>query len=186
MAVEPERYRFTLTEYHRMIEAGVLHEDCPVELIEGELLTMSPIGGRHASCVDRLNRVFSRRLGDDVIVRIQNPVEVGGRSEPGPDVLLLKARADFYASGHPKPEDVFLIVEVADTSLEYDRQVKIPLYARNGVPEVWLVDLTHDYVVVYREPLEDMYGVTQVFRRGETICPQAFPDLEVGVDEILG
>lgn len=186
MAVEIQRYRFTLGEYHRMIEAGVLGEDYPVELIDGEILTMSPIGLKHASCVDRLNRLFNRRLGDTVIVRVQSPIQVGERSEPEPDVSLLRPRDDFYASAHPLPEQVLLVVEVADTSVEYDQQVKAPLYARNGIPELWLVDLGREHVVVYREPLADSYRTTRVFRRGETISPLAFPDLALGVAEILG
>ena len=186
MALQPARRLFTATEYYRMAEAGVLTEDDRVELIDGEILEMSPIGRRHSACVARLTSVFSQRLGAAVIVWPQNPVRLSERSEPEPDLALLRPRPDFYASAHPTPADVLLIVEVGDTSVEYDRQVKAPLYAHSGIPELWIVDLNRHHLGVYRDPSEAGYGTTRVLRRGESISPLAFPDLTIAVDDILG
>ena len=124
-----------------MGQAGILGEDDRLELLEGEIVEMAPIGSRHQSVVDRLTRLFSNRVGDAAVVRVQGPVRLGDDSEPQPDLLLLRRRADFYATAHPGPEDVLLLVEVPDTSTEYDREVKLPLYARHGIAEVWLVGL---------------------------------------------
>jgi Uma2 family endonuclease len=137
MAVQPTRYRFTRADYYRMAEAGILGEGDRVELIEGEIYRMSPIGPMHAGGVDRLNRLFSRTFGDAVIVRVQNPVVLDDYSEPEPDLTLLRPRADFYTGEHPNPEDILLAVEVADSSADWDRRVKAPLYVRSGIPELW-------------------------------------------------
>ena len=186
MEVQVSKRLFTVDEYHRMAEAGILGEDDRVELIEGEIVEMTPIGSRHAAVVDRLNRLFSRRAGEHVIVRVQNPIRLGERSEPQPDVTLLRFREDFYASSHPGPEDVLLVVEVAETSAEYDRRVKVPLYARFGIPEAWLVDLEGEAVEVYRDPSPEGYRRAEILRRGSRLSPSSFPDLELSVDEILG
>lgn len=148
---------------------------------------MSPIGDRHASVVARMSRVFSTRLGDRSIVWPQNPVGLRVvRSVPQPDVALLCPRDDFYAKGRPGPDDVLLLIEVMDTSVETDRGVKLPLYARAGVAEVWLADLNADSLGVYRLPTASGYGDARVLRRGERIIPQAFPDLTLTVAELLG
>ena len=186
MSIQLLRRRFTVQEYNQMAEAGILSEDDRLELIEGEIVEMSPIGKRHAACVDRLNRLFSLRLQQRVIVRVQNPIHLSDRSQPQPDVTLLQPRSDFYAEGHPQPEDILLLVEVADTSVDYDREVKVPLYAQAGIYEIWLVDLVGEYVEVYREPAPNGYGEVQQRRRGEYISVQAFPDLDLSVNEVLG
>jgi len=186
MGVRVSRRLFTVEEYHRMAEVGILGEDDRVELIEGEIVEMTPIGSRHAAVVDRLNRLFSRRAGEHAIVRVQNPIRLGERSEPQPDVTLLRFREDFYSSGHPGPGDVLLVVEVAETSAEYDRRVKVPLYARFGIPEVWLVDLEGEAVEVYRDPSPEGYRRAEIFRRGSSLSPSSFPDLELSVEEIIG
>jgi Uma2 family endonuclease len=134
MGVQVQRRLFTVEEYHRMAEAGILSEDDRVELIEGELVTMSPIGSRHAACVARLTALLFP-VGGRGILWVQNPIRLGARSEPQPDVALLRYRPDFYASAHPGPEDVLLVVEVAETSADADRSLKIPLYARYGIPK---------------------------------------------------
>jgi Uma2 family endonuclease len=152
MAVQALRRLFTADEYHRMTQAGILSEDDRVELIEGEIVQMSPIGSRHARCVRLLNRIFSKGVGDRAIVDVQNPIRLGERLEPQPDVALLRPRPDFYAGVHPGPEDVLLIAEVMERSAAFDREVKAPLYARSGIPEVWWVDLEEEVVEVYREP----------------------------------
>ncbi|GIX47743.1 MAG: hypothetical protein KatS3mg131_1954 [Candidatus Tectimicrobiota bacterium] len=186
MAVTLPKRRFTVAEYHKMAEAGILGEDDRVELIEGELVAMSPIGSRHATCVRRLNALLSRGAGERAIVDVQNPVRLGEHSEPQPDLALLKPRADFYAAEHPGPEDLLLVVEVAETSAEYDREVKVPLYARFGVPEVWLVDLAGECVEVYRHPSPQGYQVVQTLRRGDTVAPLLLPELSLAVDALLG
>lgn len=148
----PRRRRFTVDEYYRMAEAGILHEDDRVELIEGELIEMSPIGSEHAGCVDALGTLFHERLGSLVHVRIQNPVRLSQRLEPEPDVALLRPRADRYRDSHPGAADILLLIEVADTSLAYDKRTKLRLYAREGVPETWIVDLGGSRVEAHRRP----------------------------------
>ncbi len=178
--------RFTVEEYHRMVEAGILGEDDRVELIEGEIIEMPPISSAHAGCVDRLAMRLMEGLRRRAIVRVQGPIRLGERSEPMPDLALLRPRADFYASAHPGPEDVWLVIEVAETSGAYDRERKLPLYGRAGIPETWVVDLEREEVVVGRDPSPEGYRTLCIARRGETLAPLAFPDLILSVDEILG
>jgi Uma2 family endonuclease len=147
---------------------------------------MAPIGSRHAACVKRLNNLFSRQVGDRAVVGVQDPVRLDEYSEPQPDLTLLRPRPDYYAGGHPGPEDVLLVVEVAETSAEYDRQIKVPLYARAGIREVWLVDLAASAVEVYREPTPEGYRQVRRFGRGETLSPEALPDINLALDDILG
>lgn len=177
---------FTTAEYHRMGETGILRPTDRVELIEGEILRMSPIGRRHAGCVNRLTELFSRRLAGKVIVQVQNPVVLDAHSEPQPDVTLLRRRADFYSDQHPNPEDVLLLVEVVDSSAGYDRSIKLPLYARRGVPECWLVDLEHERIEVYRGPALRAYRQQTHYARGKRLAPRAFPRTFFRVNEILG
>ncbi len=187
MAVVLKRRRFTVDEYHRMREAGILGEDDRVELIEGEIVEMAPIGPLHAGIVDRIAHVFSRGLGDRVIVRIQNPIQLSKEnSELQPDVTLLHPRLDFYIRSHPGAGDVFLVAEVMDSSVEKDRRVKLPLYARAGIPEVWLVDLNTERVETYRYPALDGYRDVQILRSGEALAVEAFPDLTLTVADLLG
>lgn len=178
--------RFTVEEYYRMAQAGILSEDDRVELIEGAIVEMAAIGSRHAGCVKRLQRLFHRRVGERAVVSVQNPVRLGRYSEPQPDLALLRLRPDFYASAHPGPGDVLLIVEVSETSADADREVKVPLYARAGVPEVWLVDLEGQVIEVCRKPSAEGYREARQVRRGEALSPEAFPDLAPAADEILG
>ncbi|MBM2812424.1 MAG: hypothetical protein HW416_3183 [Chloroflexi bacterium] len=186
MAVERARRLFTVADYYRMAETGILAEDDRVELIEGEIVEMPPIGDRHASCVGRTTDLFFRLFGNLARVWVQNPVRLSNRSEPVPDLMLLQPRPDFYVSGHPKASDVLLLVEVSDSSEAYDRRVKLPLYAREGVPEVWIVDLGRSVVRVHREPSPTGYALVATHRRGERIAPAAFPDIVIKIEEILG
>jgi Uma2 family endonuclease len=181
------RRRFTVEEYHRMGETGILPEDSRIELIAGDIVVREPIGVHHASTVDRLNRVWTSRLGSRAIVRIQNPVQFPREdSELQPDVMLLRPCEDFYATRHPEAPDVLLLIEVADTTLRLDRRVKIPLYARAGVREVWLVDLTMARLEVCREPVGDRFGNVRVLTRGERVLPEVFPDLTIDVADLVG
>ena len=184
MAAQVARRMFTTDEFHRMAEAGILSEDDRVELIEGEIVRMSPIGSRHAACVDRLNAAF-RRLGKRAIVRVQSPIVSGRHSEPQPDLTVLKPRADFYAARHPGSRDVLLVIEVIDTSSDYDRGTKVPLYARASVPEVWLVDLEREVIEVHRRPTLRSYRERTQFSRGQRLSPAAFPRTMFRVSELL-
>ncbi|GIX49188.1 MAG: hypothetical protein KatS3mg131_3399 [Candidatus Tectimicrobiota bacterium] len=185
MATQRTRRRFTVDEYEQMGRAGILGEDDRVELIAGEIVEMTPIGSRHAACVARLTHLLSHQLGSRAIVWVQNPLRLGALSEPQPDLCLLKPREDFYAAGHPGPQDVLLLVEVAETSVASDREVKLPLYSRFGLPEVWLVNLPEACLEVYRQPAPAGYQETRRFGRGDCLAPLAFPDLALVVDDVL-
>ena len=179
VALSPTAYRFTVKDYHRMAEADIFEPDDRVELIDGEVVEMSPIGTRHAACVSRLSHLLMPQSAGRLIVRVQLPIQVGEMSEPQPDVALLRPRADFYEDHHPMPPDVHLVVEVADSSLRHDLLRKAPLYIAGGVPEVWVVDLVAEVVHVTRG------GTTSQLRAGESLAPLAFPDLVLEVTAIL-
>ena len=186
MPVQILKRLFTVEEYHRMAQAKILGEDDRVELIEGEIVEMTPIGSRHAAIVGRLTHLFSEQVGRKAIVWVQNPIRLGEHSEPQPDISLLKPKDDFYASAHPGPEDVLLLVEVSETSAEYDREVKLPLYARFGIPEVWLVDLEGKAIEVYRDPSSEGYREVQTPGYDAILSPDFLPELKIPVREILG
>jgi Uma2 family endonuclease len=166
--------------------AGVLTEDDRVELLDGQVVEMSAIGPPHASTVDRLANLFIRRLRDRANVRVQNPIILDRWSEPQPDVCLLVPRADFYALAHPQPGDVLLAVEVMDTSRGYDRALKLPLYAKAELREVWLVDPKSRAIEVYRWPALRRYRLHETFKRGQVIMPLAFPRTRFRIAELLG
>jgi Uma2 family endonuclease len=179
------RYRITVAEYHRMIDAGILTEYHPIELIHGELLVKPPKGARHSACVTRMNRLFYSRFGDAIIVSVHNPVVLDD-SEPEPDVKLIRFRPDFYRSGKPRPADVFLVIEVADSSFEFDRDVKGPLYAVNGIPEYWLVNLNDNSVTVYRQPQAGRYAAERRCTSSDVLDLLALPGVTLTVADILG
>ncbi len=178
--------RFSVKEYYLMAEAGILSPRDRVELIDGEIVQMAPIGSYHAACVDTLSNLFKEMLGRRVIVRVQNPVRLGERSEPEPDIALLRPRADAYRDAHPGPDDVMLIVEVSHSTVEYDRDVKTPLYAEAGIPELWLVNLDEDYIDGLSDPVGAGYRAVRRYVRGERIVPALLPDALLDVSEILG
>ncbi len=186
MAMPLAHRRFTVDEYYRMAEAGILGEDDRVELLDGEIIEMTPIGDRHAATVTRLDDLFHERVGQRATVRVQNPVRLHHYAEPEPDVALVARREDRYVGGHPVPADVLLIVEVADTSLVYDRERKLPAYAAAGIPEVWLVDLTADRIEVYREPSGGAYRDRRVLGREAALTVLRLPDVALPASEILG
>jgi len=187
MAVMVRRYRFTVDEYERLAQARVLTQCDRTELLDGEIVEMTPIGDRHASVVARLTSLFSRHLSDRSIVWAQNPIQLRAvRSMPQPDVVLVRPRADFYSTGKPGADDVLLLVEVMDTSSDTDRSVKLPLYARAGIAEVWLLDLTTDRVEIFRQPTLAGYRAVEALERDERKTPQAFPDLSLTVADLLG
>lgn len=186
MSVQFQKHYFTVDEYYRMAKGGVFSADDRVELIEGEVVEMSPIGSTHQGCVDELSSILASRLGRAAIVRVQGPIHIDEYSEPQPDISLLKPRRDFYRRSHPTPADVLLVVEVADTSLEYDRNVKLPLYARAGIPEAWLIVLTKESIEVHSEPKNGKYQKLQRLKRGKKLTSATIPGLALNVDDILG
>ncbi len=150
-------WRFTVDDYQRMGETGILHEDDRVELIEGEIVALPPIGSPHGGRVKHLNRILAGAVGEYAIIAVQDPVVLGIRSEPEPDIAILRPRPDFYTDAHPMAADVLLLIEVADSSLQYDLNVKVPLYARHGIPEVWVVDIAHRQVLRFSRPANGTY-----------------------------
>lgn len=179
------QHRFSVAEYHRMAETGILHPDVRVELLDGRIIDMSPIGPFHGGITKRLNRIFTRLARGRWIVSVQDPLRLDDHSEPEPDLMLVKPAADDYTSRHPQPEDVFLLIEVSDTTLDYDREEKLPAYGRAGIPEVWILNLNDKTIEVYREPHSTGYGSTTVLRAGDEAAPLAFPDAAVNVAELL-
>lgn len=183
--VEVARRLFTVEEYHRMADAGVLRENERVELIDGEIVEMAPIGTRHIGCVINATRLFITRLGDRAVVSPQNPVVILPRSEPQPDVVLLRPPTVSYSRERPASEHVLLAVEVADTTVRFDRFVKGRLYARAGIPEFWLCLAADGAIEVYRRPSAEGYaGVTQ-HGPGQTVSPLAFPDVSFAVSDFF-
>ncbi len=179
------RWRFTVAEYHQLIETGVFGEDDHVELIGGDLVMMSPIGSEHAGQVNWLTGLLVQKTAGRAVVAVQNPVRLDDYSEPQPDLAVLCPRADFYRRSNPAPAEVLLLIEVADTSADYDRDVKMRAYARAGIMEAWLVDLTAGWIEVYREPSPAGYKLLRKALPGETVSPLAFPDVVVAVDDII-
>lgn len=174
----------TVDEYHEAVHAGILREDDPVELIEGRLVLRQPIGSRHAATVTRLNRLLTRAVGEEAVVWVDNPVRLLPRSEPQPDLMLLKPRVDDYAAALPSASEALLAVEVADSTLHFDREVKVPLYARHQIPEVWLVDLVHRRLIVYTDPAPEGYRSARVLEAGE-VAPGLMPQVKVSVEQLL-
>ncbi len=186
MVVVLPKYRFTVTDYHRMVDAGILDEDARVELLDGEVVPKDPVKPPHAAAVDRATRFFFGHCGDDVHIRIQGPARLDEYSEPEPDIQLLRHREDFYAEAHPRPGDVLLAIEVSDTSLRKDRKIKLPLYARSGVPEVWIWNLKARRLEVSRGVQPDGYADLLVLGLDDKIAPVLLPDLEITARELFG
>ena len=182
---------FSLEEYHWLIEHGFFHEDERVELIQGILHQMSPKGLRHAACLTRGLRIFNAALSDRACVRAQDPITLpDSNSEPEPDLVVAQRREDDYASHHPLPENVLLVIEIANSSLDYDRRVKVPLYAAAGISEYWLVNLQEDKIEVYREPTTPALGTPyyrqrQISSVQDTVTPTHFPDCAIPVADLL-
>jgi|SRR5579859_1184832 len=177
--------RITVDQYEHMVQAGVFAEDERIELIEGQILNMSPIGSAHSGQVKRLNRILAKQVADLALISIQDPIRLP-QSEPQPDLALLKPRDDFYASAHPTARDVLLVVEVADTSADYDRNEKIPLYGRSGIAEAWLIDLANRSIEVYRGPGRAGFAEKKTYAHGDELAPVALPEIHLAVAEILG
>lgn len=179
------KHRFTTKDYYRMAETGLLKPDARVELLDGEIIDMSPIGPPHGGATKRLNRFFTGVARSRWLVAVQDPVHLDEHSDPQPDLMLLRPAPDDYSTRHPGPKDVLLLIEVADTSLDYDRGKKLPAYGRAGIPEVWIIDLLEQTIEIYRQPHAAGYGSIAVLRAGEKASPQPFPDAEVNVADLF-
>ena len=176
--------RFTVEEFRRMGELGLLRDDERVELLDGDLILMSPIGYRHATTLNRLNKFFIRKSADRYDVSPQHPIEVFGNHQPQPDLVLMRTDVDGKVR-HPRPADIFLLIEIADSSLTLDTGTKLPEYARAEIAEYWIVNLTEDRFEVHRRPVFDRYEEVLTFGRDESVAPLAFPDLLVPVGKMI-
>jgi Uma2 family endonuclease len=179
------RRRFTVAEYYCMGEAGILKPDERTELIEGEIIVMPPIGPAHSAGGSRAERTLHERLGRRAIIRSQNPVRLPDDSEPQPDIVLARMDPEDYRAAHPRPEDIYLVVEISDTTLISDREKKLPLYARAGIPETWLMNLPDDRIEVYRDPASEGYRSITLVPRDGAVSPIAFPDVTIPCAEML-
>jgi len=186
MTALPKRKIFTVDEYHKMIDAGVFVGNSDFELIEGEIVKKMTQGDFHIACINRLTRLFSRSCGDEVILSVQNAVVINDISEPEPDVALLKFREDFYASGKTSAEDVLLLIEVSDSTVKYDRDVKISLYAEAEVAEVWLVNLPKQVLEVYTQAAKGKYKLVRKYEKTETVSTLFLSEIKLKVSDILG
>ena len=184
--------RLRVSEYHKMGEEGILSEDERIELIEGVIIQMSPKGSRHSAVTSQMVATFYEQLVIErkAMLRVQEPIILTDDTEPEPDLALVKIREGTYAEAHPRPDDVLLLIEVADTSLEHDKDIKLPRYAASGIEEVWIVNLVDNIIEVYREPLvladgTAGYRTRRDFVKGDTLTPQAVPSLEIAIDDVL-
>jgi len=182
---QPMRLRFTVDEYYRMIELGMLKDYEKAEIIEGELIRKMTIGDRHAAIVNFLTRFFVKNVSDDILVSVQNPVRLSDYNEPEPDVTLADLQK-YDGKRHPQPSEIILIVEVSDSTLKYDRDVKLALYAEAEIPEVWIVNLPNDIIEVHQKPSVGIYQLAKIFKRGEILSSEVLPDLSIAAAEILG
>lgn len=176
---------WTREDYHRMGEAGIIAPTARVELIEGEVLTMSPIGPGHSSTVMLLDRYFHELLGDRALCRVQSPIVLGDDSEPEPDIAIVRPQPDFYRDRHPASGDVILVIEVSESSLTFDLVDKAALYARHGIPEYWVVDLNRNIVIVHRALSGLAYSSVTECDRSQQIAPAAFADASLDLREIM-
>lgn len=185
MAVQAERRLFSVADYHKMAEAGILKPTDRVELIHGEIVKMSPINSQHAGHVLRINVLLNKLLADIAFVNIQNPVQIDEFSEPEPDIAILKPSVHFYTQHHPQPADVYFLIEVADSSLQYDRETKLPLYAQAGIPEVWIINLKKRCIEIYQIPQDNRYKINNLAYPDDTI-ELPFPGISVQGSDFLG
>ena len=182
----PEPYKFDVHQYHEMAKAGILTKDDRVELIRGEIIAMSAIGNEHMATVDSSNMFWAQAVGGRAIVRIQGSVRLDESNEPQPDVTLLRRRDDFYRSRSAGPADILLIVEVSDSSLAYDRRVKLKLYAEFEIPEVWIANIPSRTIEAYTDPSNGEYTTRRTFHPGQTVSPAAFSDVALPVADVIG
>ena len=183
MTTQIQRRAFTVDEYHAMAEAGILTREDRVELLDGEIIAMVPIGSRRASCVDSLSELLFEGLQGRAILRVQGPVRLDAASEPQPDLMLLKRRD--YSRSHPGPDDALLLIEVSDTTIDFDRNEKLPIYARSGIPEVWIVNLDARSVEVYSAPVNGEYAESRLIGTDGSLTPTRFEDMSLPVSRVI-
>ncbi len=181
---EPRRFRFSVDEYYKMIEQGILKNYEKSEIIDGELIEKMPIGDKHGYIVDRLNRFFIKNVSDDIVVRIQNPLRLSDFHEPEPDIVLADL-TKYDGKRHPRPAETLIVVEVSDSTLKYDREDKLPLYGEAKIPEVWIVNIPSSIVEVHQKPNVGVYQLVNIYKQGENVQSSILPDLSISVDEIL-
>lgn len=177
--------KFTIKEYHQMGKANVFHPQERLELIRGEIIKISPIGLKHASMVNRLANLLGYKLYEKAIISVQNSIRLNDNSEPQPDLVLAKFREDFYANKPMEAEDIYLLIEVSDSTIKYDREIKIPLYAENNINEVWLVNINNNSLEIYRKPENKSYQTIQILNSNQTIYPLNFPELIINLSTIF-
>ena len=184
--VGPVRHKLDVDQYYRIADAGVFGEEDRIELIDGDLIDMAPISQAHAAIVSALAEALFVACAGRAIVWPQNPIRLDRLSEPQPDLAVLRRLADFYSGERPGPADVLLLVEVADSSLRFDRTVKLPPYARAGIAELWIVDLRQRVLSAYRKPAGDGYAETTTHTSGDQLALVLAPEIVVRLDLILG
>lgn len=186
MSLQVAKHFFTVAEFERMGKAAIFSEDARLELIEGEIVESSPIGSRHAACVKRLSRFLNQATSDTAIISTQDPIQLDDFTAPQPDIALLRLKDDFYESAHPKPQDVLLVIEVADTTVDYDRLIKLPLYAKAGIPEVWIINLPAELIEIYATPINGAYQAATQVKKNEQVQAQTLSSLSIPADMIPG
>lgn len=186
MTIIPQKHRFNVSDWHQLGEKNFFLPNARMELIEGEIIDMVPIGSSHAGCVSWLTQFFVTQVAGSAIVKVQDPVQLSHFSEPQPDLMILRPEPHFYRKRHPTPADVLLLIEVSESTLHYDRHTKIPLYARHGIIETWIVNLEQNCIEVYLNPQELDYQEKHIFQRGEVIIPSQLAHIKVAVAEVLG
>lgn len=185
MAVQPTKLCFTVNDYYRMAEAGIFAEDARLELVNGEVIEMTPIGSRHAACVKKLTELLYNSLSKKVQIGVQDPILLNDFTEVRPDISLLRRKKDFYAKRHPNANEVYLVIEIADTSITYDRSIKLPLYAQAGIAEIWIIDLQNEVVEISSDPDGGDFLKKTIYKTGESVRSNIFPELIIPVNEIL-
>jgi Uma2 family endonuclease len=181
---QPRRLRFSVDEYYKMIELGMLKDYEKAEIIDGELIQKMPIGDKHAAVVNRLTRIFVKNVSDDILVSVQNPLRLSDFNEPEPD-LVLADLTKYDGNRHPRPEEVILLVEVSDSALKYDRDFKIPLYAEAGIPEVWIVNLPSNHIEIHQKLNSEIYQLVKIFKADATVISESLPGFSIAVEDIL-
>lgn len=169
MTTEVVKRLINVNEYYKMAEVGILKPEVRVELINGEIYQMGPIGSKHAAVVNKLASLLNSLFKDQIVIGIQNPISFDNKNEPEPDIALLKYRPDFYVSTLPEPTDVLAIIEVSDYSIKYDKEVKAPLYAAHGIEEYWIINLNNNQIEIFSNPKGDIYRETQIYKPGDEL-----------------
>ncbi len=185
MLLTPQKHKVSVSEWHKMGEHNIFPPDTRMELIKGEIINMAPIGPSHASCVRHLLEMFAEQKGKTAILDVQNPIQLGTLSEPEPDLVLLRPASNFYCERHPTAQDVFLLIEVSDTTSKHDREERIPLYAEDGIVESWLIDLNEFHVEVYLNPTPNGYTNKRIFASEEILIPTQLPHINIPVSNIF-